>query len=408
MQFGVFHPTFKTVGGAEKLIFAQLQYFFEHGLRPELVTFEFPVEKWPGIAGQLAIRVVQKYNWLDFLFGLGYASKYVRRGCRASKILEKYDVVMAHNFPASPMLGNSQIKALKVWYCNEARRSIHLRKTNPCIMSHLSMASGDNKSLACSWLGHRLKQYERDMNRNSECRSKYLYDLDGVNKLDYICANSKYCSRNIKEIYGRSADKVVYPTVNFSEMETNRSGLYRDVRRILVHSRIEFMKNIDTVIRGFKLFSDKSPVRAELHIVGKGEAREELGLLVESLSIKDTVKFHGYLSDEDLRQIYRICDVMALLPIDEPFGMVFPEAASKGLLLVGPDHGGPMEILEGGKLGWAVDAFSPERLAETLHEIWSLRDFEVDRLREKADAAVRSRYGIETIGPQLLEVVSGI
>ena len=66
-------------------------------------------------------------------------------------------------------------------------------------------------------------------------------------------------------------------------------------------------------------------------------------------------------------------------------------------------------------LGWEnerfsliyFDAFSPEALAQALEEIWSLDDAEMERRRDVADRACRSRFGIETVGPQLRALLSG-
>ena len=160
---------------------------------------------------------------------------------------------------------------------------------------------------------------------------------------------------------------------------------------MLVHSRIEVLKNIDTVIRGFAQFHAASQ-GSHLHVVGDGPARASLQALAAQLLPAGAFTFHGYLSDAELRRVYDACDVFALLPLDEPFGMVFPEAAAKGLLLIGPDHGGPLEILDGGRLGWCVDAFSPEALAQALSQVASLSDAEADRRRAQADQACRDAF----------------
>lgn len=104
--------------------------------------------------------------------------------------------------------------------------------------------------------------------------------------------------------------------------------------------------------------------------------------------------------------VYERCDVFALLTLDEPFGMVYPEAAAKGLLLIGPDHGGPLEILDGGQLGTVVNPFAPEDLATAFAELWRLDDAEVERRRDRADQACRSRYGLATLTPQLEALLS--
>ena len=49
----------------------------------------------------------------------------------------------------------------------------------------------------------------------------------------------------------------------------------------------------------------------------------------------------------------------------------------------GPDHGGPLEILDGGRLGWAVDPLAPAALAEALAEAWRLPHGEADRRRSE-------------------------
>ena len=105
--------------------------------------------------------------------------------------------------------------------------------------------------------------------------------------------------------------------------------------------------------------------------------------------------------------MYDACDVFALLPLDEPFGMVFPEAAARGLLMIGPDHGGPLEILDSGRLGWCVDAFSPEALAQALSQVASLSDAEADRRRAQADHACRARFAEAVVGPQLRRAITG-
>ena len=84
------------------------------------------------------------------------------------------------------------------------------------------------------------------------------------------------------------------------------------------------------------------------------------------------------------------------------YDMVFPEAAQRGLLLIGPDHGGPLEILDGGALGWALDIFSPEPLADALAEASRLPAHEVARRRERAATACRDRYGPRATLPVLL------
>ena len=74
-----------------------------------------------------------------------------------------------------------------------------------------------------------------------------------------------------------------------------------------------------------------------------------------------------------------------------------------GLLLAGPDHGGPAEILDG--LGWTLPALSPEALCQALDQAWNLDEAELQRRRERADRACRQRYGEAAVLPLLLEAL---
>jgi glycosyltransferase involved in cell wall biosynthesis len=406
MRLGVFHPAFETVGGAELLVAAQARYFLSQGAAPEIVTLGFDESRWGSRLAGIPVHTVLKRHWSDVLYGWDRMAKLRRRGLRAAEALKPYDLVIAHNFPSSAMLGAAAIRARKIWQCNEPPRGIHRREANPVLTARVLATGGAGPEEATLAFARNLAVHDQGMAGNTSVRARHTYDLEVTQGLDLIYAISEFSRDNARKIYGRCRDEVVYPIVRFPQGGRNRTGLERSVRRVLVHSRLEVLKNIDTVIRGFASFQEGSAVPCELHVVGEGPSRTRLEALAGEVCAPGSVRFHGYLSDDALRQVYEACDVFALLTLDEPFGMVYPEAAAKGLLLVGPDHGGPLEILDGGRLGWAVDAFSPGALAEALGQVWSLDDAEADRRREAADRACRARYGVEAVGPQLLALLS--
>ncbi len=406
MRLGIFHPAFESVGGAELLVAAQVQHFHAQGTKPEVVTFGFDPSRWGKHLEGVPVKMVQKRSWTDLFSGWGRLGKLHQRGTRAARALKGYDLVIAHNFPSSAMLGAAPIEAHKIWQCNEPPRGIYMRQANPALTAQVLSAGGQGPGEACRRFAEDLEVHDRSMSQDSSETARRRYDLEAVQGLDLIYAISEFSRDNARSIYGRCREEVIYPIVRFPEGGCNRSGLERSVRRVLVHSRLEALKNIDTVIRGFSTFLKGSPVPCELHVVGDGAMRHRLESLATELCPAGSVRFHGYLPDAELRKVYEACDVFALLTLDEPFGMVYPEAAAKGLLLIGPDHGGPLEILDGGRLGWVVDAFSPEALAQALDEVWALDDAEVDRRRAVVDRACRARFGLGAVGPQLMALLS--
>jgi glycosyltransferase involved in cell wall biosynthesis len=398
MRLSLFHPAFETIGGAEILAAEQANFFHREGHEVRLVTLAFDAGRWGARLPGIEVDLVKRRHWSDVFSAWSRVRKLRRRGMRAADCLRDAELVLAYNSPANAMLGVSRIKARKVWQCNEPPRGLHLKEANPALAARVA-AGGPWTEDATRDFAAALARHEGEMARKRSRHAQWTFDLEGVRGLDLIYAISEFSRDNARRIYGRCREEVIYPIVRFPEGGRSRRGLDRSGLKVLAHSRLEVMKNIDTVIRGFCAFQKDHP-GAELHVVGDGPHREKLEALAAELC-PGAVRFHGYLPDAELRAVYEACDVLALLTLDEPFGRVYPEAAAKGLLLIGPDHGGPLEILDGGRLGWAVNAFDPQALAEALARVWSLDDAEVERRRAEADAACRSRFGWDAIGPQL-------
>jgi glycosyltransferase involved in cell wall biosynthesis len=304
--------------------------------------------------------------------------------------------VLAANHPCSTMLGQVKTAARRIWQCNEPPRRIHLRGANPFLAARVDATGGKGIEDACAPFARRLA---------GPASETAAFDVESVSRLDRIFAISAFSRDNTRGIYGRCGDEVVPPIVRFPGAVSPRAGLDRSGLQVLAHTRLEVPKNVDTLLRGFARFRAATCPGARIHLVGDGPHRPRLEALAAELGLADVARFHGFLPESELRAVYAACDVFALLPLDEPFGMVFPEAAAQGLLLVGPDHGGPVEILEGGELGFLCNAFDPAALADALARIWALDDAEVDRRRVAADRACRARYAAEEVGPRLLRAL---
>jgi glycosyltransferase involved in cell wall biosynthesis len=400
MRIGLFHPALGKPGGAELLCVAQARYLRQAGDDVCFVTFVYDEPVWAERMEGLEVRVAQHKRWTDGLAWRPRLAKMRRRGARAIRLMEGVDTVLAFNFPCSAMLGASTLQVRKVWQCNEPPRGLYVREASPVLSARADNA-GDQTLDASTALWRR--QLAR-ADRSSRLAALRAFDADSVGRLDHVYAISQFSRDNARRIYGRCAEEAVYPIVRFPPGGRSRTGLDRRQLGVLAHSRLELVKNIDTLIRGFAEFQPACP-GSHLHVVGEGPARESLQELAAQQLPAGSFTFHGYLPENALRRVYDACDVFALLPLDEPFGMVFPEAAAKGLLLIGPDHGGPLEILDGGRLGWCVDAFEPQALAHALSEAASLSDTEADRRRVAVDRACRARFSEQVVGPLLRRTV---
>lgn len=403
MRLVLFHSSFTACGGAELLALGQARDLAAAGVDVHILTFGLDPARWEGAMGDLPVTVVPKRHWSDLPFAVDRRLQMGRRGARAERVLRTLapDVVLAHNPPVQAMLGQAEIPARKLWYCHEPSRSLFPGDTCRQVLG--LAAAGSLSPELDAWARKRLVQEARP---GWDCRRGRAFDRAGVQGLHSIAVNSAYTGESLHRVYGRPADHIFPPTLPMGPLPERR-GLHRGGLQVLVQTRLELLKNVDTVLKGFAAARPRLGASPCLHVVGRGEAQPHLEALAASLGLGESVRFHGFLPQEELEALRRSCDVFACLPWDEPFGMVFPEAAADGLLLVGPDHGGPSEILDGGRLGWCLPPQCPERLEEAFCEIWQLSDAEVDARRASTHEACVVRYAPEAVLPRFRDWVQG-
>ncbi len=405
MRVALFHPAFDEVGGAELLAVEQARYLRSRSVDAQLFTLGLNRARWEKRLEGVPCHLVSKRHWSDLFLAWTEAAKLQQRGQRAASQMRDCDVILAHNYPCSAMLGMARVRGRKIWYCHEPPRFLHLRQAYPAMVARMEVGAGPWLDQWSRSYQKQLQAYDRAMAERTGVFVRREWDLQASRGLDEICANSEFTRDNVRRIYGRCGEEVIYPIVHFPGGGPPRCGLRRRGFGVLVHSRLFIYKNIDTVLRGFQVFRRQRAPDAVMHVVGEGDHRPQLERLALELCPPEAIRFHGYLPTAELQAVYQACDVFALLPVDEPFGLVFPEAAAQGLLLIGPDHGGPREILDDGKLGWVVDAFAPEALAEALAAVHALTDAETDRRRAEADRACRARFSADVVGPKLLALL---
>lgn len=399
------HPSFATTGGAELLAARHAEYLRSMGHDVRLVTTAIDPQRWPQLAN-VDVRVVGK-RWTDHLGLPGDFPRLRRRAARQAAQLRGADVVLAENFPGNVAAAEAVGVARSVWYCNEPSRRLYARETFPTLAARVDATRAAQDTAVLTHARAMFARHARAIRPNGSIAAERMVDAAAVARLDVVIGDSGFAAELVRRVYGRPADAVVYPTVPLVDAPRRTNGMDPAGLRVLVHGRLEVLKNIETVLLGFAAFRERHPGAHELHVVGRGPDAARLQEIAVQRGLAQAAHFHGFLDQLSLERLYARCDVMALLPLDEPFGMVFPEAAQRGLLLIGPDHGGPLEILDGGALGWAVDAFDPAPLADALAEAWGLPDHEASRRRERTAKACRDRYGPSATLPALLALLTG-
>ena len=140
--------------------------------------------------------------------------------------------------------------------------------------------------------------------------------------------------------------------------------------RVLAVSRLSRRKGHRRLIAGVERCR-AAGLNIELTVVGSGELQDEIGQFIEG---KTFVTLKSGLSDAELRLAYDRADIFALLPEQikggeawEGFGIVYLEAAARGLPILATDTGGVREATcqEGALL--LSEACTETDIAESLH-----------------------------------------
>jgi glycosyltransferase involved in cell wall biosynthesis len=409
MHITIFHSHFTSMGGAEVLLATQARWLKSAGHEVRIVALRADAAHCATHVSDLRVESMGLPAGVTKMEALTPAMMPALVE-RVRPFLHETDVVMAYNYPSAPLVAAAAGAGVRrVWYACEPYRSLYLREANPQAARHVDVTTGRAGDYATRQVARRLTRRRLISTllpwTARQQRALKEFDGAGVRSLDAVASLSAYGAECVREATGRADVRVVYPMVCFAESAAPRRGLRRHAPQLLVQTRLGIPKNIDTLLRGFALFRATHP-RAVLHVVGSGARRNALEKLAAQLA-PGSVRFHGFMQTADLDALAATCDVFAFAPVDEPFGMVFPEAASRGLLLVGSDHGGPREILDHGAIGDLCDPFSATSIAVALERTYALTDAEADTRRSAADASVRARFGADVVGRQLESFLRG-
>lgn len=158
--------------------------------------------------------------------------------------------------------------------------------------------------------------------------------------------------------------------------------------RILAVGRLAKDKKIDVLIRAIKDLT--SSREAYLLLVGRGDDRERLEELVDSLHLREYVRFLGFVPEEDLPALYRHSDVFAIASDVEVQSIPTLQAAATGLPIVAAEAAALPELVQTNTNGHLVPPNDPTALATAIRHI--LDDPELARKLGRASLEIGRRH----------------
>ena len=180
-----------------------------------------------------------------------------------------------------------------------------------------------------------------------------------------ICTISKNVSARLDR-YNGIASTPLYPPPHYAGQY--RSGAFGDYA--LYPGRLEQLKRCDLLVEAFRYVDPP----ARLVIAGRGPQLENLERQAERLGLTDRVRFVGFVSEEELLDLYAGAFAVLYAPVDEDYGYVTVEAFLSGKPVVTcHDSGGTLEFVEDGQSGYVV-APNAEELGAAVNRLFADRD----------------------------------
>lgn len=194
-----------------------------------------------------------------------------------------------------------------------------------------------------------------------------------------------------------SADDVDFPSVvieNAYDDETflqfSTSGKRSGAAFV---GRLVSDKGVDEAIQAIALLKARG-LDLNLEVIGDGEARSDLEVLVEEAGVEDLVHFNGVQKPEEIAGILnRVRYLLIPSRWSEPFGIVALEGIACGCIPLGTDHGGLVDAIGG--CGPLYKSGNPEALADELMSLESSAE-------KRASFEVMQKAHLETHSPKFV------
>jgi len=182
---------------------------------------------------------------------------------------------------------------------------------------------------------------------------------------------------------------------------------------ILTVGNLVERKGHDMVIRSLPAVCQRVPDATYL-IVGTGAYKERLNELAAELGVRDRIIFAGKVSDDELPDVYAMCDVFAmpsrarLAAHDvEGFGLVYLEAGACAKPVVAGRSGGIEDAVVDGFTGLIVDPSDARDIGQALIRL--LTDSELrGRLGQQGRDRVRKEHTWSVLGARVQGILERV
>lgn len=155
---------------------------------------------------------------------------------------------------------------------------------------------------------------------------------------------------------------------------------------ITYFGRLKKYKSVDQILRAFKIILNKYP-EAGLNIAGDGDQKEYLQNLAEELGISEKVKFWGYITDEQKKELLSESFCVINPSMKEGWGITNIEANACGTPVISANVPGLRDSVLEGKSGLLYEYGNIDMMAKAVFRIIEDKNFRLQISNTSVDWA---------------------
>jgi len=219
-----------------------------------------------------------------------------------------------------------------------------------------------------------------------------------------VSSNSQFTNDKLLDLgVNKESIKLIYPKTDFlkfnaatkTEKIINKYPLLNK-KVILSINRLIERKGNDVMLQAMPAIVKEIP-NAVYVIAGDGHYEGRLRAMAKDLHLENQVIFVNQLSDEEVVQFYKACDVFVMpsrtlrQEDTEGFGVVFLEANACGKPVIGGRSGGIPEAVAEGYSGLLVDPLNVKEIAQAVTSLLKDEDYAL-RLGAQGKKRVQEQF----------------
>lgn len=204
-----------------------------------------------------------------------------------------------------------------------------------------------------------------------------------VRQSDLILTVSDYSKQQISQHFKlpssrfrviNEAARPIFKVLPQNEKIKEKYGLNATDRFLLYVGGISPHKNLTTLVEAFSLIKNR-PNQQNLKLVLVGDYKDDpffsaypaIKQKIAEKNLENSVIFTGFISDEDLVQLYNCADLLVFPSLEEGFGLPAIEAMACGTPVAASNRGSLPEVLE--SAGRFFNPLDVENMAEVIGQI---------------------------------------